>query len=385
MPTVRTLAVGCDLVSPYGWGVDTCWEGLLSGRSAIRSFARLPQRSFPVAKAAFVADLDPDRDETMVMQMLKPLVERSQCAIPSDALLILATTNGEIDILERSLIEGAPSAEESCPDRLLRKVAASCGLSEPGMVLSAACASSSAAVARGATLIAGGERDCVLVVACDSVSEFLAAGFSSLKLIDPDAARPFDRNRAGLSLGEAAAFILLMSEERARREDRSVLAEVAGWGTSGDASHLTAPAMDGRGLALALRKALASASVSAEAVGSISAHGTGTFYNDSVEMRAFKSVFGERGVATYSLKGGIGHTMGSAGLVDIIVAIMTLQEQLLPPTVNLREVDDDALGWVSPEPRAWRGQTTVSTNSGFGGVNCAVVVKSADRLRSRRR
>jgi 3-oxoacyl-[acyl-carrier-protein] synthase II len=242
------------------------------------------------------------------------------------------------------------------------------------MVVCAACASSSAAVAQGAAMIHAGDRDCVLVVATDNVSEFVASGFSSLMALDRDMARPFDRNRKGLSLGEATAFVLLMSGARASRENRPVLARVSGWGLTSDANHITGPSRDGSGLAIALRKALASAGVSAEEVGSICAHGTGTEYNDSMEMKAFKSVFTSKALPTYSLKGGIGHTMGTAGLADIIVAIEALKEGIVPPTVNLREIDEEAVGWASPEPSECDRAVTVSTNSGFGGINCAVVL-----------
>jgi acyl transferase domain-containing protein len=372
---MRAVAVAGDMVSAYGWGGDSCWKGLLSGNTAIRPFNRFSEQSFPIGKAAFVPGLSLDGDETLVMQMVRPLIERNVSVIPPDALLILATTNGEIDILERSVLSGLQGADGSRPDCLLNKIERLCGLSDPGMVVCAACASSSTAVAQGAAMIRDGERDCVLVVGCDNVSEFVAAGFSCLRALDEDMARPFDRNRKGLSLGEAAAFLLLMSDQRASHEKRPVLAEVSGWGLTCDANHITGPASDGRGLALALRKALQSADVPAEEVGSICAHGTGTVYNDSMEMKAFKSVFQARNIPTYSLKGGVGHTMGTAGLVDLIVAIKTLIEAVVPPTVNLQDIDDEALGWVSPEPCNFDGTVTVSTNSGFGGINCAVVLK----------
>jgi 3-oxoacyl-[acyl-carrier-protein] synthase II len=366
------------MVSPYGWGVGSCWEGLLSGRTAIRPFERFSGGSFPVEKAAFVPGLDPAAEETLVMQMLRPLIQSSGSAIPPDALPILATTNGEIDILERSVLRGTPDAGDSRPDRLLNKIECLCGLSDPGMVVCAACASSSAAVAQGAAMIRDGVRDCVLVVGCDNVSEFVAAGFSSIMALDEDMARPFDKNRGGMSLGEAAAFMLLMSDVRASQEKRPVLAEITGWGMTSDANHITGPDRDGSGLTLALQKALRSADIAEDEVGSISAHGTGTVYNDSMEMKAFKSVFHGRSVPTYSLKGGIGHTMGTAGLVDIIVAIKALLARIVPPTVNLQDIDDEALGWASNQPCRCDKAVTVSTNSGFGGINCAVVLKRRD-------
>jgi len=372
---MKAVAVACDLVSPYGWGVDACWQGLLSGRTAIRRFKRFSGESFPTEKAGFVEGLDPDRGETLVMQMVTPLIEKNASLIPADALLLLATTNGEIDILERSVLSGDADAAGSRPECLLGKVGELCGLGDPGIVVCAACASSSAAVAQGASMIRDGDRDCVLVVGCDNVSEFVAAGFASLMALDEDMAHPFDRRRKGLSLGEAAAFVLLMSESRATREGRPVLAEIAGWGLTSDAHHITGPARDGSGLALALHKALASADMCSEAVGSISAHGTGTVYNDSMEMKAFKSVFPGRRLPTYSVKGGIGHTMGTAGLVDVIVAIKALLEERVPPTVNLREVDDEAAGWAFPEARPCNSAVTASTNSGFGGINCALLLR----------
>jgi len=381
LASVRAVVVASDMVSPYGWGVASCWDGLMSGRTAIRRFDRISGGSFPVAKAAFVAGLDTDADESLVMQMVRPLIQNSAATIPADALLLLATTNGEIDILERAVLTGRSDASGSRPDYLLKKVEGVCGLRETGMVVGAACASSSAAVAQGAAMIRDGDRDCVLVIGCDNISEFVAAGFASLMAVDEDTARPFDKNRGGLSLGEAAAFMLLMSETRAARENRPALAEVAGWGLTSDAGHITGPARDGSGLALALRKALRSAAMPADAVGSICAHGTGTVYNDSMEMKAFKSVFTEGGLPTYSLKGGIGHTMGSAGVVDLILAVTTLTEKTVPPTVNLRDVDDEAVGWVSAQPCGWGGDVAVSTNSGFGGINCAVVLR---RLQARR-
>jgi 3-oxoacyl-[acyl-carrier-protein] synthase II len=372
---MKVVAVAADMVAGYGWGSRSCWSGLMSGKTAIRRFDRTSKPRFPIENAAFVAGLDPDGNETLVMQMLRPLMEGCASAIPRDAFLILGTTNGEIDILERAVLNGSSDADSSRLNHLLGKIERLCKLSNPGMVVCAACASSSAAVAAGAAMIREGRRDCVLAVGCDNVSEFVAAGFASLRALDPDMARPFDRNRRGLSLGEAAGFILLMSDQRAEREGRPALAEVLGWGLTGDANHITGPSPDGSGLALALRKALQSAGISADQVGSFCAHGTGTVYNDSMEMRAIRSVLGDRAVPTYSLKGAIGHTMGTAGVVDLIVAIQTLAENVVPPTVNLLAIDDEARGWVSSQPVPCDSNIALSSNSGFGGINCAIVLK----------
>ena len=178
-----------------------------------------------------------------------------------------------------------------------------------------------------------------------------------------------------MSLGEAAGFILMMSEARAQNEKRTVIGEVAGWGLTSDASHMTAPSKDGNGLARAVIKAMHLAGISKEAVGCVSAHGTGTVYNDSMEMKAFKTIFNNHPIPIYSIKGGTGHTMGAAGLLETILAFQSLKTQTVPPTVNMNDIDDEAKGWVFNMPLHFEGQYTVSTNSGFGGINCALVLK----------
>lgn len=224
-------------------------------------------------------------------------------------------------------------------------------------------------------MVRSGRTDCVLVVACDAVTEFVYSGFSSLMALDPVMARPFDRERKGLSLGEAAAYAVIMSEGRAKREKRKVLGSISGWGLSDDANHMTGPSRTSEGLTLAVRKALKTAGMGTQDIGCVSAHGTGTVYNDAMEMRAFRTVFEGSAVPVYSVKGGIGHTMGAAGLVEIVTAMKALRERIIPPTVNLREPDADAEGWVSSSCRPLGdGKAALITNAGFSGINTAVIV-----------
>jgi 3-oxoacyl-[acyl-carrier-protein] synthase II len=377
MGTVKAVVVASDIVTAFGWGVDSGWEGLLAGKTAIRRLERFSTKEFVTENAGVISELNPHQDESLVMQMLRPLFAEKASLIPRDASLILATTQGEIDILEQSVLGSDVPARESCPDRLLYKVADLSGVTGSRMIVSAACASSTAAVAQAANWIRNGQAHSVLVVGCDSLTEFVFSGFSSLGALDKNMARPFDRERGGLTLGEAAGFALIMSASRASRENRPILGEIAGWGLSNDANHLSSPSRDGSGLASAIRKALHTAELSQNEVGVLSAHGTGTVYNDSMEMKAFKTVFGVRGLPVYSVKGGIGHTLGAAGLLEVILAFRSLDERIVPPTVNLRTPDDEAAGWVSSEVRAIDSSVTLSTNSGFGGINVALVLKNA--------
>jgi 3-oxoacyl-[acyl-carrier-protein] synthase II len=376
---MKAVAVDCDMVTPYGWGSDLCWEGLMSGITAIRRIERFSTLNLHTQNAATIPDLKERKNKSLIIQMLTPLMRKIAPKIPKDAFVILATTTGEIEILQRHLNGRKTETKKSLPGNLLNKVISLAGTCGRGMVISAACASSSAAVSKAASMIRNREIDSVLVVACDCVSEFVTAGFSSLMALDRDKAKPFDKNRNGLSLGEAAGYMLIMSEERAAKENLNVIGEIAGWGLTNDANHITGPSKDGSGLSKAINNALDSAGVSENEIGSISAHGTGTVYNDSMEMRAIKKIFGNP-VPVYSVKGGTGHTLGAAGLLEIIISFRSMDSKIVPPTVNLRDIDSEAEGWVSPEPQPFEKPVTLSTNSGFGGINSALVLKKAEKI-----
>ncbi len=363
------------MLTPYGRGIDACWEGINSGKTAISPVTRFSTKAFQSAYAGIVSGLVYHQDESLVMQMIRSLFDRTAAVIPGDAKLVLATTKGEIDLLEMHVLEGRGGAADSTLDRLLDKVAEVSNSKGGGMVVSAACTSSAAAVARAAAMVRNGSADCALIVACDSVTEFIFSGFSSLMALDKAPARPFDKSRAGLNCGEAAAYALIMSAERAKREQRPVLGEIAGWGLSDDANHMTGPSRTSEGLVLAIDKALRSADAGKDRIGLIAAHGTGTVYNDAMEMRAFHNVFTDRERPVYSVKGGIGHTMGAAGLVELLIAMRALRERTAPPTVNLNEADNDAAGWVSQDRRPIQDKAmALVTNAGFSGVNTALVV-----------
>ena len=373
---MKAVVVAADMITPYGRGIDACWAGIRAGRTAISAVSRFRTDAFHSSCAGIIPGLCYHGDQSLVMQMLAPLLADVRAQVPADAELILASTKGEIDLLELHILEGRGQDTDCLLDRLLAKLVALTGIRGESLVISAACTSSSAAVGNAAARIGAREADAVLVVACDSVTEFIYAGFSSLMALDPDPASPFDRSRTGLNVGEAAAYALLMSDERAHRENRPVLGTVEGWGMSDDANHMTGPSRESEGLILAVTKALTTAGAAGKDIGFIGAHGTGTVYNDAMEIRAFRSVF-KNPVPVYSLKGGIGHTMGAAGLVEMLIALRALREHSVPGTVNLQEPDQDAEGWVAREARPLaEGLRALTTNAGFSGINTALVVSA---------
>ncbi len=365
--------VHADMVTPYGSGMDSCWEGIMSGKTALSLVNRFDTSAFHSNYAGIIDGLEYGKEQSLVMQMLTTLFKR--ISIPEDAKLILATTKGEVDILEQSILKGTGDAKQSRLSFLLEKVKKLTGVKDKGMIISAACASSSAALAKAASMITMGLTNCIVVVACDSVTEFIYSGFSSLMALDKSSAKPFDKDRSGLSVGEASAVSLVMSGSRVKRDGVQVLGEVKGWGFSCDANHMTGPSRDGSSLAFAIRSALKIAGVKRDTIGPISAHGTGTVYNDSMEMKAIRSVFNSLRRPVYSIKGSIGHTMGAAGLIEALLSLKSLQECVTPPTVGLQNVDEEAIGWVAPEKRLFADdKLALSTNSGFGGVNVALVL-----------
>ena len=376
MSKIKALITNYDLITAYGIGIAPLWEGLLSGQSRINKLQRFNVQPFNCQRAATIPGLSLKRADSLVMQMLKIILTKNLKLIPRDALLILATTVGEIDLLEKAVLKKNTAGQASSLHHLLRKVQALTKINQPGVLISCACASASTALAEAARIIESGKNDCCLVIAADAVTEFVFSGFSALMALDKDQARPFDKNRHGLSLGEAAGFMLLMSASRAKKEKRKALAQVAGWGLSCDANHMTGPARNAEGLTQAMTGALKKANTSLNQIGCLASHGTGTVYNDAMELLAFNQVFKNRFLPAYSIKGGTGHTLGAAGLIETIVALKIQQEKIIPPTVGLKNSDPQAVGRVSSSTKKLKQSTLMLNNCGFGGVNAVLILKT---------
>jgi 3-oxoacyl-[acyl-carrier-protein] synthase II len=375
MPKIKAVITNYDLVTAYGRGIQPLWEGILSGKSCINECKRFSTAAFNCHNAAIITRLSLREQESLVMQMLRLVLNANLNIIPKDALLFLATTAAEVDLTEKAVLNKTIDQAAGKPGNFLKKVQGLLGLKREGLLISCACASSSTAIAEASRMIQTGQSDCCAVIAADAVTEFVFSGFSSLMALDKDQAKPFDKNRSGLSLGEAAGFILLMSQARAKKEKRPALAQVAGWGLCCDANHMTGPSRNAEGLIQVITSALKQANITSDEIGCISSHGTGTLYNDAMEMLAFKTIFKKRPLPVYSIKGGTGHTLGAAGLIETIVALKAQQEKIIPPTVGLKEPDPLARGWVSADNKKLEHPAIILNNCGFGGINAALVLK----------
>lgn len=363
--------VATTAVSALGETQYKTWQRLLAGKSAMAPIQRFDTAPYYSKIAAEIKDLQPDsQTESRLPTLLKKLFQDFPEPLPKSCTLIGATLKGAIDQQEK-IWQGESELKKY---DAATWIAQHFGLDNPGIMINAACASSTIALTTAASRIAAGQQEAILVWAAEILAEFVFAGFASLQALTPDTCRPFAENRNGLALGEGGAALLLMSGRRALKEGRKPLAKIIGWGVANDAVHLTAPAQDGRGLIKACHRALSRASLEAKEITAINAHGTGTIHNDSMEIAAFSELFGCRKIPFHSIKGALGHTLGAAGALETVIGVESLKNQLLPPTVGLEKTEDEIANQVSPERQKFSGEHLLKTNSGFGGVNAALIL-----------
>jgi 3-oxoacyl-(acyl-carrier-protein) synthase len=379
------VITGCGVQSPVGLGVSSFWEALLAGRTAARPIRRFDAADLTPNVAAEVpwADDDPDRAGALALRATAEALADAgmePAALAAGRLgVALGTTLGGMHVFERWDAGGGPSELERVPYyapavRLARHV----GARGPVATAQLACASGTHAIALATSWVRTGRADVVLAGGADLLCRFVVAGFNCLRAT-ADVARPFDRDRKGLVLGEGAAIVVVEAREHAERRGARVRACLAGVGAAGDAVHMTAPDRDGGGAARAIAAALADAGVAAEQVAFVSAHGTGTPYNDAMEARALARVLGSRRVPVNSIKGAVGHTLGAAGALEAVLCVRALETGAIPPTAGLANPDPAcaALDLVHGAPRSARVDVVLSTSSGFAGANAALVLAAA--------
>jgi 3-oxoacyl-(acyl-carrier-protein) synthase len=376
-------------VSPLGTGLTAFWDGLVAGRSAVAPIRRFRVDGLDPATAAEVAsDSGPDRDRagwfavSAATEALAAAGIRPGTIDPARIGVALGTTLGGMEIFEAWDLADA-AGDEPLPPHLERvpyfasatRVAAAIGARGPVMTTQLACASGTQAVAMAADWVRAGQADVVLAGGSDLLCRFVVAGFNSLRAT-AEVARPFDRDRRGLVLGEGAAVLVIEEEEHAARRGARAAARVLGTGAAGDAVHMTAPDREGGGVVRAIRAALADAGVMPAGVDFVSAHGTGTPFNDAMEARALVQLFGERAVPVNSIKGAIGHTLGAAGAFEAVLCAEVLARGAVPPTAGLLEVDPECAGLdlVRGAARPCDARVALSTSSGFAGANAALLL-----------
>jgi 3-oxoacyl-(acyl-carrier-protein) synthase len=382
---------GYGALSAAGPGLEPLQHAVASNASALRRRECVIGKTSQSIVAGFVPDeivgqlraADPARADSRAFlfaaaalkQAAKNAGEILDSVPAARRGFVLSTTKANIEALDKLVRRQSvsPVAQRQIqPAFLAADLAGQFDCRGPVQCVSAACISGLSALQQGAALLRRGQTDAVFVAGVDLISQFVLSGFNSLKSLDPEGCRPFDKARIGLSLGEGAAAIVLVKRELL--SSPSIL--LSGWGTSNDANHLTGPSRDGSGLALAIQRALAKAQIAPDKIDYVNAHGTGTPYNDSMELLALRSVFGGRVPPFSSSKGLFGHTLGTAGILETALCVLALQNNLLPGTPRLRERDPVAPESLLGEPRATAKLNCVlKINCGFGGTNAALVLE----------
>lgn len=286
-------------------------------------------------------------------------------------LLIISTTKGNIDLINESKLEGEERLNIPHMANIINR---HFQLPHSPLVVSNACISGVSALLIGKKLIEMGQYDHVLVAGGDILSEFTISGFQCLKAISEQPCRPYDAARTGVTLGEACGTILL-SNDKGHCRQKDSLSILAGGGQSNDANHISGPSRTGKGLKIAIEKALKQAKIDHLSVGYINAHGTATLFNDEMEAIAFDDL-GMSDIPLNSLKGYLGHTLGAAGVIETLLSIRQANMGQLFPTMGYEERGvSRPINVISDSLRAPSLSYIMKTASGFGGCNAALVIK----------
>ena len=409
----RVVVTGTGLVTPLGTGVEKNWEALMAGRSGIGLIEQFDVTDFPTRIAGEIRDFNAEdwidrRDIRRMDLFIQYAMATAEQAMRESGLKFDEDEAEMIGVIVGVGIGGLLTIEEYHKHFLatgLRKVtpffipklisnlapgniAIRYGAKGINLTTTSACASGSHAIGEAFRLIKQGYLNAAVTGGTEAALTPLGlGGFAVMRALstrndDPArASRPFDKERDGFVVGEGAGILVLEELEHARRRGAPILAEIVGYGMSGDAYHITMPAEDGAGAYHAMANTLRDAGLEPAAVDYINAHGTSTAYNDKFETMAIKRLFGEhaRRLAISSTKSMTGHLLGGAGGLEAGISILALRHQLVPPTANYEVPDPDCdLDYTPNRPQARELRYVLSNSFGFGGTNAALLFKRWD-------
>ena len=407
----RVVVTGIGVVTPLGQGADTFWGNLLAGQCGIDSISAFDTEGFPCTIAGEVKDFDPtpafpSPKEVRRTDRFSQFGIHAGWQALNDSGLDLAKTNRDrVGAMIGSGIGGLITLEdqhnkllERGPGRLspffipmmILNMASGMfslyhGLRGPNVATCSACATASHAIGEAWRTLVMGDADVMVAGGTEAaVAPCAVGGVASMKALstrndDPrHASRPFDAGRDGFVMGEGSGVLVLEELEHAKARGARIYCEMAGYGNTADAHHMTSPAPEGEGGARAMRTALSSGGLTPEDISYITAHGTSTPQGDVCETEAIKSVFGDhaRSLAVSSTKGATGHMLGAAGGVEMAVCCKALETDTVPPTINYETPDPDCdLDYVPNEAREMEVNAIANNSFGFGGHNACLVAK----------
>lgn len=370
-----------NCVTPLGFNVESNWNAILEGKSGVAlhkvienqdafyasmiDSEKLNKEFTTVFDSEITDSQEFTRLEKMLLLSLKPIIEKH--SVTEKTAFILSTTKGNVSLLknQNELPEGAYLS------KLAQKIADFFGFTTKPIVVSNACVSGVMAIAVAKNMIQAGKYKDAFVIAGDEISEFVISGFNSFQAIGSEPCKPYDKNRSGINIGEAAAAAYITSESS---ENEKIKFKVLGDSAINDANHISGPSRTGDGLYGSIKNAMIEANISSEQIDFISAHGTATLYNDEMESIAFNRMELQN-VPLNSMKGFYGHCLGAAGLLESIISMKSALHSTLIPSKNFEEMG------VSQPLNVIKGNQTATiryilkTASGFGGCNAAIVLE----------
>lgn len=406
----RVVVTGLGVISPVGNKIETFWKNLVQGKSGIGLIGTFDATGFDSRIAGEVKQFDSSaylspKEARRMEHFVQFAVSAAKEAYLSSGLDILKEDPNRIGVIIGSGIGSLHAIEEEhkvlmekgpskispflIPTMIVNmapgQVSISLGLKGPNSCVATACASGSHAVGDAFEVIHRGDAEGMVAGGTEScITPMGIGGFCSMKALSlrndepTKASRPFDRDRDGFVMGEGAGIVILEEYEHAKKRGARIYCEIVGYGMTGDAYHMTAPSPNGMGAAKAMSQALQRAHLSPKEVDYINAHGTSTPLNDKMETMAIKQVFGAdaKKVAISSTKSMTGHTLGAAGGIEAVVCCLTIQNQLIHPTINYEHPDPDCnLDYVPNQARKAKVDVCLSNSFGFGGHNATLVFK----------
>jgi 3-oxoacyl-[acyl-carrier-protein] synthase II len=406
----RVVITGMGTVNPLGLTVEESWKNAVNGVSGVGPITLFDPSALNVHFAAEVKNFEPDRYMDTKEARRRDRFEQFGVAASKDALAnsgleITEANTGRIGVLVSSAIGGIKSLQDAVitnytegprrvspflipmlmPNGAAGMIAIDFQIKGPCFSVASACASGADGIGTALLMLKAGMIDAALAggaettVCSTGVAAFDRVGAMSRRNEDYSMApQPFDKNRDGLVMGEGAAVLVLETESHARARGANILAELAGYGATADAFHVTAPHENGEGGSAAMQMALASARAMVEDVGYINAHGTGTSLNDQSETRAIKAAFGEKAyeVPVSSTKSMTGHMMGATGALEAIFCVQAVREGVLPPTIHYETPDPECdLDYIPNEARERKIHLALSNAFGFGGHNAVLAIR----------
>lgn len=406
----RVVITGVGMITPLGIGVEQSWNGLLAGRSGIGKITQFDAANFPTRIAGEVDGFDPEeyiepKEIKKMDRFIHFALAAAQMAMNDSGLKITAENAERAGVIVGSGIGGLRSIEhyhsvllEKGPRRITPffipmlvvnlasgQISIRFGAKGPNSAVVTACATGSHAIGDAFKIIQRGDADAMIAGGTEAVITPLGiGGFNAMKALstrndEPEkASRPFDMDRDGFIMGEGAGIMVLESLETALERGAGIYAEIAGYGMAADAYHITAPSPNGEGAARCMKMALQDAGVDPSEVNYINAHGTSTKAGDEIETYAIKTVFGEYAykIPVSSTKSMTGHLLGAAGGVESVVSILSIKNDIIPPTINLDTPDPECdLDYVPKQARRTTVNYALSNSFGFGGTNACLLFR----------